>query len=235
MRILNTIKEILKLPKVKIEIIDVDETNEVRNLYLYFNQRHKKYKIIKNKTVGVMLYELPKDIELYNKEISGKNSVSYFSRRCKKFGYYTKFFEQEKYLDELYEINTSSIERQGHKMSEQYLKKVEAEPKKDSVKYFGVFTKEDKLVAYIKLVVTPKLFNISKLLGHKEYLNDNIMYLLLHDLTVNLIEEGKDVEYSQYLMYDTYFGASNGIKLYKKRNCFKPYKVKWKYIDKKNN
>ena len=35
-----------------------------------------------------------------------------------------------------------------------------------------------------------------------------------------------------YIMYDTYFGASEGLKLYKKKHCFEPYIVKWRYIEK---
>lgn len=229
MEIVKTLKEIMSLPKLKITILDYDKTGEVRDLYLYFNKRHKKYKIIKNKTIGVMLYKLPKNVEDYEKEITGKNSVGYYSRRCKKFGYYTKYFDQAKHLEELYEINTSSSERQGHKMSEQYLEKVQPEEKKDCIKYFGVFNSEDKLVGYIRLIITPYLYIISKLLGHKEHLDNNIMYLLLHDLTVDLINNGVEEDYEQYFMYDTYFGGSEGIKLYKKRNCFKPFKVKWVY------
>lgn len=226
---INKIIEILKLPKLKIKFIDRDKSGEIRDLYLYFNKRHPKYKIIRNKTVGVMIYKLPKDESEYEARITGKNSVSYYARRCKKMGYYTKKFNQGQYLEQLYNINTSSLERQGHKMSDIYLEKVEKEEEKDAVDYFGVFNKDDILVGYIRLIKTPCLFVISKLLGHKDYLNDNIMYLLLHDLTLELIKSNKNNDFDQYFMYDTYFGGSAGIKLFKKRNCFEPYRVKWIY------
>ena len=81
-----------------------------------------------------------------------------------------------------------------------------------------LYTKDNVLVGYIRLIKTPMIYIVSKLLGHKDYLNDNIMYLLLHDLTVDIIENGKDNPTQQYFMYDTYFGGSAGLKLFKKRN-----------------
>lgn len=232
MNLLSKIIKIIRLPKISIPIIDDDDSGEIKSLYNYFNSPHKKYKIIKNKKIGVMLYKLPKTLEEYTKRISGKNGTGYFSRRCKKMGYYTKFFVQGDFLDELYQINTSSNVRQGRQMSKQYLEKVEKEEEKKCIKYFGVFSKDDQLVGYIKLVITEQLYIISKLLGHKDYMNDGIMYLILNDLTTYLIEEGKNTDKEQYFMYDTFFGGSDGIKLYKKRNCFEPYNVKWKYISK---
>ena len=119
----NKIKEIMKLPKINVKFVDDDETGELKKIYKSFVKRHPKYKVFRNKTIGVMLYKLPKLIEDYEKNISGKNGVGYYTRRCKKNGYYTKEFKQSDYIEEIYNINTSTTERQGHKMSEAYLKK----------------------------------------------------------------------------------------------------------------
>ena len=232
---INKVLAIMKLPRIKIKFVDDDKTGELNEIYHYFVKRHPKYKIFRNKTLGVMLYQLPKDVEEYEKKISGKNSVSYYTRRCKKMGYYTKYFIQGDYLDELYAINTSTTERQGRKMSQSYLEKPTKEEEKDCMAYIGVFNDKDLLVGYIKLVKTEHLYVIAKILDHRDYLNDNIMYLLMHDLTVDLIEKGKENDKEQYLMYDTYFGGTEGIKLFKKRNCFVPYRVKWIYESKKDN
>ena len=230
---LKLIKEILTLPKVTIEIIDNDTSGEVEDLYKYFSKRHPKYKIIRNKTLGVMLFNIPKTKEEYESKISGKNSVMYYSRRCTKLGYYTDYFIKNKHLDDMYDINVSSDNRQGRSMSKQYLEEVPKEEKKEAVSYFGAFTSDKKLVGYIRIINTPNLYVISQLLGHDKYQNDNIMYLILHDLIISLIEKNKDNNKEVYLMYDTYFGGSQGIKLYKKRHAFKPYKVKWKYSNEK--
>ncbi len=234
---LKIIKEILKLPKVKIEIIDRDSTLEIKNLYKYFTKRHPKYKIFKNKTIGVMLFEIPRTVEEYESQVSGKNSVKYYSNRCRKLGYHTDYFIKNEHLDEMYEINTSAPVRQGRNMSKSYLEKVPKEEPCDAVSYFGVFTEENKLVGYIRLNCTPNLYVVSRILGHSEYLKDNIMYLAMHDLVVSLIEKNNKIKDTTptYLMYDTYFGAKDGLKLYKKRNAFKPYKVRWIYKDEKSN
>ena len=72
---IKIIKEIMELPRVKIEIIDNDPTLEVEKMYKNFVKRHPKYKIFKNKTLGVMLMKIPKTVEEYMSWISGKNSV----------------------------------------------------------------------------------------------------------------------------------------------------------------
>lgn len=226
---IKKVKEILLLPKLKITIVNEGNQKEISDMYKDFVKPHAKFKIFKNKTLGVMLFELPNNVEEYEKKISGKNSVAYFSRRCKKMGYYTKYFNPNKHLQELYEINTSTDTRQGRKMTAHYLEKVEEQEQKDFIKWYGVYNSEDKLVGYIKLIKTPNLYLISGILGHYYYMKDNIMHLLLHDLIVDLIENKKQYDRIN-IMYDTYFGATEGLKLYKKKHCFMPYKVKWKYI-----
>ena len=221
--------EIIKLPRVKIVFVDDDKTGELKELYHHFTRRHSKYFIFRNKTIGVMLYKLPKSVEEYENMITGKNSVSYYTRRCTKLGYYTKYFKQKEFIDDIYAINTSTDERQGYKMTDAYLNKPEIEKEKKCIDYIGVFNKEDTLVGYIRLIKTKNVYVVGKLLGHNDYLKDNIMYLLLHDLTEDLIKKNAKNDYVQYFMYDTYFGGTDGLRLFKKRNCFVPYRVKWKY------
>ena len=233
---LKTIFEILKLPKVKITIYNDDNDKEVYDLFKYFTKPHKKYKIFKNKTLGVMLLKLPKTADEYEKMITGKNSVGYFSRRCQKMGYHTEFFNQKDKLDEIYAINTSSTNRQGRKMSDKYLEFPSEEKIKDNIKYLGVFSGGGLLVAYMKVILTKEFCIISNILGHSQYQNDNIMYLLLKDMVLYLIDYYKTTlqDGNVYFMYDTFFGASEGLKLYKSRNKFVPYRVKWKYVGKRD-
>lgn len=228
MKLMNIVKQIIELPKIKICFFNPDNDPEIDKVYHYFNQRHPKYKIFKNKTIGVMLYKLPDTVEEYENAIKGKNGVGYFNRRCSKLGYYTEYFDRNEYLDDIYQINTSTEERQGRKMSDSYLQKPSKENIPSCYRFFGIKNMEGKLVGYVKLFCTSQLLNISMIIGHKDYQNDNIMYKLLHDLIVNLIEE-KEKDKIQYIMYDTFFGAKEGLKLYKKRNQFIPYRVKWIY------
>jgi hypothetical protein len=143
---LDKIIEIIKLPKIKVEIINNNSDAEILKIYKYFTKPHSKIPFIRNKTIGVMLYQLPQNIEEYEKKIAGKNGVSYFSRRCKKNGYYTKYFNQPDYLKQLYNINTSAEFRQGSKMSEHYLSEVQPEKDNNFSKWYGVFDINNVLV-----------------------------------------------------------------------------------------
>ena len=51
------------------------------------------------------------------------------------------------------------------------------------------------------------------------------MYLLCTETVKVLFNNYKNCN---YLMYDTFFGATDGLKLFKKRIGFEPYKVSWK-------
>jgi hypothetical protein len=61
-------------------------------------------------------------------------------------------------------------------------------------------------------------------MGHQEFMKDGLMYLLATEVIGSIIHQKSLVK---YVMYDTFFGASDGLKMYKKRLGFNPYKVNW--------
>ncbi|MBP7167384.1 MAG: hypothetical protein KBB64_06970, partial [Bacteroidia bacterium] len=68
-----------------------------------------------------------------------------------------------------------------------------------------------------------------RIMGHQEHLKEGIMYYLVTETISKLI---RDKENNIHLMYDTYFGASDGLKMFKRRLGFKPYRVTWKTLKK---
>jgi hypothetical protein len=96
--------------------------------------------------------------------------------------------------------------------------------------YFGVKNKDGKLLAYCYIGFFGEFILINTLLGHKKYLNDGIMYMMMVELNKIVFEQYKKNEY-KYIMYDTFFGATDGLKLFKKKLGYKPYKVKWIWED----
>ena len=52
------------------------------------------------------------------------------------------------------------------------------------------------------------------------------MYLMMIELNKIMFEEYKLKGY-KYIMYDTFFGASEGLKKFKEKLGYKPYKVRW--------
>jgi len=233
LKILKSMKiiiAILKLKEVSIRFRNFNKNNKscYLEIYKYFTKSHNRYKIFKNKTLGVGLIDINNFInfEDYNNSINGKNSAAYYMRKANKRGY--RFIEINKndFVEEIYRINTSVEIRQGQKMSKQYLEKIISYDKVPCFKYFGVVDKNNKLFAYCDIAFLGDFISINRLLGHKKYLNEGIMYLMIIELNKLIFEKYKQIGY-KYIMYDTFFGASDGLKKFKEKLGFKPYKVKW--------
>jgi len=222
-KILGVVLEILRLPKVSINL-NVDDS-ESEKLFHSFNNRHPRFPVIRRKTIGVMLLNLNNytKIEDYLQTVSGKNSTAYYSRRCAKEGYEFRSFNPNDYQDRILEINNSQPERQGIKMSKSYSERLSYLTDEKNI-YGGVFL-HNELVAYIWFRVQGDLIIVNRILGHAEHLKKGVMYLLFSSAVNYVLQEKVAVK---WMMYDTFFGAKEGLKLFKTRLGFKPYIVRWK-------
>jgi hypothetical protein len=227
----SIIKEIIKLPKVIIYFKDYDKISKENylNTYKYFNKLHR-LKLFRNKTIGIALIDLNSynNFDEYYKSINGKNSAAYYTRKAIRKGYKFIKIDRNDYIDDIYEINTSTEYRQGRKMSASYIKKVEKYKNEKNYRYFGVVNNENKLVSYCNIGFYGEFALVSTLLGHKKYLNDGIMYLMMVEFNRIMFDEYKNKGY-KYIMYDTFFGSSEGLKQFKRKLGYKPYKVSWKW------
>jgi len=228
-KIVTTINELYRLPKVKIKFCNFSELTKAKYkiTYDYFTKPHR-LKLFKNKTLGVALIDLNlyTHFDIYYKSINGKNSAAYYARKAIKRGYKLIEIDRNNYIDDIYAINTSADIRQGQKMSSGYLKRVKLYENEDNFKYFGIVNEDNKLLAYCNIGFYGEFSLVVSLLGHKEYLNDGIMYLMMIETNKIMFEEYKEQGYN-YIMYDTFFGASSGLKKFKNKLGYKPYKVKW--------
>lgn len=195
--------------------------------YKYFTKIHRKFIIIRRKTVAVALINLTEfsDYNDYQKTIKGKNSADYFSRKALKRGYTFAKIDMNEYVDDIYAIHTSKKYRQGRKMDKGYLIKQESYPVIKNHEYFGII-KDNHLVAYLGIAILNEVVIIFRILGHGDFLNDGIMYLLVNS-TIGKIFEMNENKKIKYVMYDAFFGNLEGLCLFKKRLGFSPYKVKW--------
>lgn len=195
-------------------------------LITYFNSRSWKRGFLKLKKYNISL--LP--IDQFSKEedylasVNGKNSAAYFSRRCSKMGYAFRAFNPNDQIDAIYEINTSSTERQGREMDESYKVKVNDWPSDEVNQWFGIFTAEGKLVAYVWTYYVGEMVLINRILGHGDYLKDNVMYLIM----TSVVSECVKSDEINFVMYDTFGKVENGLVMFKKRIGFKPYTVNFK-------
>jgi hypothetical protein len=220
MKVIQTLKEATKLPKV---VVALDKSEEGLRIFQSFTKRHPKYFVIQNKSVGVALINLQQfeTEEEYIKAVNGKNSAAYFSRKATRSGYLFKEINPHKHYEEIAEINNSAKIRQGKEMDESYRKKIDFPINANNL-YYGVF-KGENLISYVWVVKTGELAILNRILGHSDYLDAGIMYLMVTSLMSLMIKE-KQIKYA---MYDTLLGASDGLKLFKTRSGFRAYNVNW--------
>lgn len=92
---------------------------------------------------------------------------------------------------------------------------------------FGVFNAEGRLKGYIHVFVCGEVAIIFRILGHGDDIDKGIMYLLASEVIHYLIGLRRKQENLRWVMYDTFFGASSGLRYFKERLGFTPFLVKW--------
>lgn len=223
-KLLHLLHTIRRLPVVSVWLNVHSE--EGRRMYRYYTRRHPRYWLIRNKTVGVALIALKSypDFDTFLSTVSGKNSAAYYARRSERAGYQFRAIDPKLYVEQIHAIHTSSPVRQGKAMDTAYLQPLRTYPENAHNTYYGLF-RDELLVGYVWCVRSGQLITLNRLLGHAGYLKEGIMYQLVLS-AIREIFGMKDRP--AYIMYDTVFGASEGLGLFKKRLGFKPYKVNWK-------
>jgi hypothetical protein len=209
-------------PEGKIRV-KLGDSSEGINYLNYFNKRSLKRLFIKNKKYNCSIIDassFKSELDYYS-TIKGKNSADYFARRCEKLGYTFTKFDPNQEIESIYKINTSTNTRQGKLMEGSYLNKVEKWENSESNEWYGVYSKENELVAYLWSIKLNELVLINRILGNFNHLNNNVMYLLTSRFIGNVIVQGG----VKYIMYDTFGRKKNGLVLYKKRIGFKAFTV----------
>jgi len=171
----------------------------------------------------IAVIKVPKTIDIYLKEIGAKSRN--MNVKAQKNGIVCKIFNWNEYLDNIYEINTSSIKRQGRTMDEaymQYPEKVNNEIEDDfSIEFVGAFV-DEKLIGYIELYNYGNFTMINRILGHKNYLKFGAMNLLIKECVEYAIKSQR-IEYINYLTMQNTKG--NSLSAFKKRVGFREYSL----------
>jgi hypothetical protein len=223
-QLLNLAIDVSKLPVAHLEFRLADNPDEVRRMHAHFTKPHPKLRIIQNKSLGAALIDLQRygsHADYLESIKDGRNSGEYFAKKARSRGYVVTEIDRNDFIDELYEINTSLDSRQGRPMEESYRRKETAYPKEKNYKYFGVLNAAGKLMAYSNVGFYGNFVAFDRLLGLRN--NDGVMHLMVTEIAGQLIETRS----YEYLMYDTYFGASPGLKTFKKMLGFEPYRAKY--------
>jgi hypothetical protein len=191
--------------------------------YRNFTRPHPHYRIIRNKSMGVALIDLRRfsTFAEYLASVRGKGNAGPQSQKARSRGYFLRQLDQNHFVDEIYRINTSSETRQGRPMDPAYREKALRYEAKPYVMYFGIFNISGQLVAYCNVGIYGNFAATEKIMGYKN--NDGVMYLLLTEIVGKLLTSSQ----LSYFMYDTVFGALDGLRDFKRRVGFQPYRVRY--------
>ena len=146
------------------------------------------------------------------------------SRKAAARGYSLRPIDRNDHIDEIHAIHTSCEQRQGRPMDSAYLVKKTHYENLPHCGCYGVFDTHGRLAAYCSVVRYGNFVSTDQLMGVKN--NDGVMHLMLSTIICRLIEE-RDVD---YFMYDTFLGAQPGLREFKRRIGFRPYRARYELV-----
>jgi hypothetical protein len=222
-QVFDQIAAIARLPVAPLKFRLALNPENVEKIYRYYTKAHPKYKIFQHKSLGAALVDLTRfrNRDEYMQEFKGRNSAGGLARKARTKGYTVVEIDRNDFIDDIHEINTSVEVRQGRPMDISYRVRTTSYPSEANYKYYGVLNAAGKLVAYGEMGFYGNFAAFNRVIGLRN--NDGIMHLMVSEIICQLIEAGG----YQYLMYDTYFGASPGLKSFKKMLGFQPYRAKY--------
>lgn len=222
-QLFNLALDISKLPVARLEFrLDLNP-DSVRRMHAHFTKPHPRYKIFQNKSLGAALVDLKgfADPDEYMANMKGRNSAGYYARKARSRGYSVVEIDRNVFVEDIHEINTSLDQRQGRPMADAYRQKQTHFSPEKNYKYFGVLNSAGKLTAYSDIGFFGNFVAFDRLLGLRN--NDGAMHLMVAEIICRMIESHA----YGYLMYDTFFGASPGLRTFKTMLGFEPYRAKY--------
>lgn len=168
--------------------------------------------------------DLPESVEDWRAE---HRTARKRADRAERAGFrFTPVIHHER-VDELYEINTSAVVRQGRPMSPGYRQRPSETPdsrypcERHGVHRYGIETNEGRLVGYLWIYRAGELALVSQILGHVAYLGYGVMYLLWQEMLRRELEEPGCV------VYNRHDSGTDGLRFYKDRVGLREHGVDW--------
>jgi hypothetical protein len=192
-----------------------------------FTKPHRRLPFLRNKTFGVAL--LPVSVPATDPFAEPRFRASRRRRkRALDRGYSFAPINGSDHLDRILAINRSSSQRQGLPLSPSYTDAaLVARYCKQRSPFFGIFDAEAILRAYCHAPTLGDVALLARFFGEHDRLEDGVMYLLLSELVSHFVMERAHHGHPLWIMYDTYIGAGAGMRTFKERCGFQPYRVKW--------
>lgn len=147
--------------------------------------------------------------------------------RAQRLGYRFEQIDRTLHEQDVYEINTSTPERQGRPMSAGYTEPVRFSKLPDygcrrhAVNTYGVLD-QHHLRAYAWVYRIGELVMFSSILGHHAHLACDVMYLLMDGVLRHERKNGPGI-----CFYNMHSGGTDGLRYYKERWGLAPTRVDW--------
>jgi hypothetical protein len=219
--------QLARLPVARLRFEQRLHPEDVRRAHANFTRRHPRFKVFRNKTMGIALIDLQPfggRSDGYLETVRHAGYAGAKSRKATARGYRLRPIDRNDHIDEIYAIHTSVDQRQGRPMDSAYLVRKTHYDNLPHSACYGVFDIHGRLSAYCSLVRYGNFVATDQLMGYKN--NDGIMELLLSSIVCRLIEE-RAVD---YFMYDTFLGAKQGLREFKRRVGFRPYRARYELV-----
>lgn len=164
---------------------------------------------------------------------SGVSRVArYNARQAWKRGYRHQLIDRADWEDDMHALRSSVPFRQGRDMPAAYMERQaygsDAWPdqycKRHLAVVHGVVSPTGRLVGYTQMVQCGEIARVNSILGHNDYLEDSIMWLLFLELVKWHIEECG----AGFVLYYTHAsGHGGGLRYWKERFGLRPSVVTW--------
>ena len=222
---LRSTREVLSAPRVRIEMFGGERA---RRTYEHFTSPHPRYRVIEAKSWGAALLPVPATLEDYRRG-SSQELLRRKRRRALSMGYEVRAFDGPERLAEVMDIHRSAPERQGIPMEPAYLdeERVGSYLSRAEGELLGVFARDGRLRAYAHTPLLGDATSLHRIMGHADDLADGIVYLLVSEVVAAHAQRRASSGHPDWLMYDMFWGAKPGMRHFKRRLGFRPYRVKW--------
>jgi hypothetical protein len=215
-RLLKLSLHLSTLPVARLTFHAHSQPDRARAAYEHFTRPHRKYKLFRNKSMGMALIHLSSfgSRSAYLEVMSENGRASPQSRKAEERGYLLRQIDRASHLADIEQMNVASRQRQPSTLTDPY-------GASERCRCYGAFDAGGRLVAYCNVGLYGNFASADELAAYKN--RDGVLYLMLTGIVCELIEErGVD-----YFMYDSFFGAKAGQRKFKRRLGFRPYRVRY--------
>jgi hypothetical protein len=204
-------------------------SEHARERFGYFSSRHPQFPLIPRKSLGAAMISLQGSYaDFRQSKLRGiaKNNLKLAKKR--KYSYAK--IDAVSAVDQIMEINGSRRERGGRPMDPLYSSRSKFEGILGEIGNAHVVRcPTGQIVAYALVSNIGDLWNVDYVLGHGDHLNSGIMYLLMTYVIEEKFELAKAAGNPKWIMYDTWLGATSGLRQFKAVLGFSPYWVRWRW------